>query len=62
MARRFISDIFDGYFQRYFPGNIRFILRIGPQATEPAILWFERRIHRVKLQSSSARLGTSARF
>lgn len=39
-------------FQRQFLSNIRFILRIGTQAMEPAILWFERRIHRVKRLTS----------
>jgi hypothetical protein len=34
--------------ERQFLSIIRFILRIGTQAMEPAILWFERRIHRVK--------------
>ena len=58
--------------QRQFLSNIRFILRIGTQATEPAILWFERRIHRVKrltkrqtleaLRRGSQRAATIQRF
>ena len=49
-----IDDISAGtkFQQQLSRSNIRFILRIGTQAMEPAILWFERRAHRVKRLTS----------